>query len=93
MYQDSCALEKVRVNNTKQSMYRKSYIKHPEIICIENQFDALIVISRHRPEILPYYKHAKKIYYMTLTNLRQRYYGDSKNKSKETWNIIKTLTG
>ncbi|KAK9871681.1 hypothetical protein WA026_014128 [Henosepilachna vigintioctopunctata] len=97
MYQDLCPLVELRVNKTKQSLYRRPYIKHPEISCIKYQLDALYVVSRHIPEILPYYKKTKEVYDMTLTNLRQKYYEDrmkhSTNTSKATWNIIKTLTG
>ncbi|KAK9872033.1 hypothetical protein WA026_015282 [Henosepilachna vigintioctopunctata] len=69
----------------------------PAIRRIKNQLNFLYTASRVRPEYRSIYTKKKEEYDGTLQRSKQKYYGNViknyTNKSKATWNIIKTLRG
>lgn len=74
-----------------------SYKNDPEISDLRQKLDLLYVLSLNEPEYIQQYKKIKKQYDQKITERKQNYLANkiicSDNKTKTTWELIKSLTG
>lgn len=91
---NNCFPEKrIRVNVNKNC----KFYNDPEVMSCKSQLDILLVLSNCDPRYKSAYKQMKLRYNEILIKSRKNHYSSqlnkSTNKSKTTWNIIKSIKG